>query len=247
MEQKDQPTDKFFQTINVSEKYAEKHKTYQKMIDSYISPKKAAAKYREFEEIVEEQLKQLNSIRDILGKDNAPKDIDSKTILAALEAAIDSKLSIQDLIKIQQKDQDALIKINLAQDDILGKWLDARRMELNQINIEKILTILCEQVQWVEDQTEILGLTATFRDNTRKEITKVTSGNFGMMFKEDMEARGRRAIFFKETHRIRKQYKIGLKQASRIMKLYKETDGSIDLNIFIKNYIENEKSDKLAG
>lgn len=243
-----QPQDqhiKFFQEDSIADKYEEKYELYKRMIGSYMG-NKMKAKYRELDEIIEAQKKQLETVKSILGSDKMPSTIDTKSILETLEAAIDSKISVLDMIKVQQKDQDALIKLMLAQDSTLDKWMDARKVELNQISLEKVLTVLYRQVEWIEEQTEVLGLAAAFRTNTRKEITKATNCGASIFDDEDDET-GQKA-FFKKCHELSRQnegitYTVAAKILGQVKKDLK-ANPELNKEELIKTYIENENAKK---
>lgn len=244
-----QPPDqhiKFFQEDSIADKYEEKYELYKRMIGSYMG-NKMKAKYRELDEIIEAQKKQLETVKSILGSDKMPGSIDTKSILETLEAAIDSKISVLDMIKVQQKDQDALIKLMLAQDSTLDKWMDARKFEVNQISLEKVLTVLYRQVEWIEEQTEVIGLAATFRNNTRKEITKVTNCGASIFDDEGNEETGQKA-FFKKCHELSRQHEgITYTVAAKILgQVKKDLKANPKLNKeeLIKTYIENENVKK---
>ena len=236
MQQQDQAI-KFFQEDSIADKYEEKYELYKRMIASYMG-NKMKAKYRELDEIIEAQKAQLETVKKILDSDK--HSLDTKSIMATLEAAIDSKISVIDMIKVQQKDQDALIKILLAQDSTLDKWMDARKVELNQISLEKVLTVLYRQVEWIEEQTDVVGLASTFRTNTRKEITKATNCGAAIFDEED----GGQKTFFKECHKLARENEgLTFTAAAKLLKELKD-DPSLNKEELIKNYIKNEQHKK---
>ena len=236
MEKQDQPI-KFFQESSITDKYEEKYELYTKLINSYTGGK-LKAKYRELDEIIAEQKKQLETVRTILASDNLPSNMDAKSIMATLEAAIDSKISVMDMIKVQQKDQDAMIKLHLAQDDTLSKWMDARKIELNQISVDKVLTTLHQQLEWIEEQTGIMGLASTFRVNARKEITKATNCGVGIF--DGSETVGGQKAFFTEAHEIHKEYGIHFRTATKLLSQLKK-DPTLNKEELIQNYLNNEE------
>lgn len=240
MEPKDQHTN-FFQENSVADKYEDKYELYKRMMSSYMGGK-MKAKYRELDEVIEAQKEQLEKVREILDNDQLAGKVDSKAIMTTLEAAIDSKISVLDMIKVQQKDQDALIKISLAQDSTLDKWLESRKVELSQISLEKVLTVLYKQVEWIEDQTQVLGLARAFRDNARKEITKVTNCGASMF---DGEGEGKRS-FFKECHELARQHEgLTFKEAAKILGELNK-DPKLNKEDLIKKYIQNEDKESVA-
>lgn len=222
---------KFFTNHSITQKLDAKYDHYSGMIKAYSGANKFQAKYRELTNVVQEMEKMLEALKNILSKDAIQKkDLDTKAILSTVESIMQvSKINVVDIIKIQQKDQDTMIKLNAMQDAILDKLMDARDLEIKQIDLEKILNSLYEQVKVIETQTNILGLSHNFRMNVRKTILKVTGSKSNILKQEEEQWReltiaqaeengvkiNRLQLF--EAHRIMKKG-IPRKEAFRIMK-----------------------------
>jgi len=183
---------KFFTNHSITQKLDAKYEYYSGMIKSYFGANnKFQAKYRELTNVVQEMEKMLEVLKNILSKDSIQKkDLDTKAILSTVESIMStSKINVVEIIKIQQKDQDTMIKINAMQDAILDKVMDARNLEIKQIDLEKILNSLYEQVKLIESQTNILGLSHNFRMNVRKTILKVTGSKSNILKQEEEQWR----------------------------------------------------------
>lgn len=206
---------KFFVNHSITQKFDAKYDHYSGMIKSYSGANKFQAKYRELTNVVQEMKKMMEQLKELVGSDLATQsELDTKAILATVEAIMKtSNINVVDIIKIQQKDQDTMIKLNAMQDAILDKLMDARAQELRQVDMEKILNALYGQIKVVETQTGMVGLSHNFRLNVRKAILKVTGSKTNILKKEEDEY-----IEIEDAETGVKMNKIQLKQVSQIMK-----------------------------
>lgn len=177
-------TTQFFEQHSLTKYYEEKYLLYKKMIEAYTgtSSKSVKAQYRELTEVMEEQKKQLQEIKAILA--DAGDEINKDVIMESIEARITNKIDALDMIKIQQKDQDTMLKLNTMQDNILSELLEIRKQEVNQINVENIIGAIYEEIQHVETKTGQSGLAASFRANLRRKILEVTGSKQSLMSEE---------------------------------------------------------------
>ncbi len=246
---------KFFVNHSITQKLDSKYDHYSGMIKSYSGANKFQAKYRELTNVVQELQKMLETLKTILSKDDVTtRDIDTKAVLTTVESILQtSKINVVDIIKIQQKDQDTMIKLNAMQDAILDKLMDAREQEMKQIDLEKILNALYEQVKVVETKTGVLGLSYNFRLNVRKTILRVTGSKSNILKQE--EDRYADIPELKDGENGIKINKIQLQKVSQIMKkgvsrklawqIMKELEEHPELNEneLIQKYINQEENE----